>query len=96
MWKGSSTDDLLGRTLSLLPCRLLLLFSECQRYLASLQGSCGGSSQRAAAEREVADVARWEPPGESKEFSLDLPTGVREVLQNALELAIFQYVSAKE
>ncbi|XP_074704901.1 phospholipid transfer protein C2CD2L isoform X4 [Strix aluco] len=34
VWEGSSTDDLLGRTLLPLPCSLLLLPSECQRYLS--------------------------------------------------------------
>lgn len=31
-----------------------------------------------AAERGTAATATWEPHGESKEFSLGLPTGVRE------------------
>lgn len=64
--------------------------------LPVFRAAAGGSSRRAAAEREAAAVALWEPPGESKEFSLDSPMGVRDVLRNALELAAFLYISAKE
>lgn len=74
----------------------------CRCFPVSVKGTlpvcreaASGSLQRAAAEREAAAVASWEPRGESKEFSLDLPTGVREVLWNALVSATFQCVPAK-
>lgn len=88
-------------TFSAEPFRRFL--AACCRFPASVKGTspvcraaAGGSSQRAAAEREAAAVAGWEARGESKEFSLGLPAGGREVLQNALESAAFRYVSAKE
>ena len=82
-------------TCSAEPFRCFL--AACRCFPVSVKGTspvckaaAGGSSQRAAAEGEAAAVAGWEPRGESKGFSLDLPTGVREVLANALERAVFQ------
>jgi len=75
----------------------------CRCFPASVAGTspvcgaaAGGSSQRAAPEREAAAVGGWEPRAESEEFSLDLPMGMREVPQNALESAVFRCVLAKD